>query len=35
MAKNNGWIKCQDELPERAQRVLVLDDEMSCYFATL
>lgn len=31
----NEWIKCSDKLPERAERVLVLDDDMSCYFASL
>jgi hypothetical protein len=35
MSENNGWIKCSDALPERAERVLVLDDNMSCYFASL
>ncbi|EHK89842.1 DUF551 domain-containing protein [Aggregatibacter actinomycetemcomitans] len=35
MKKNNGWIKCEDRLPEVAERVLVLDDDMSCYFAML
>ena len=34
-ADSHGWIKCSDELPECAERVLVLDDDMSCYFASL